>query len=55
LIDVRGKRLLAVHQFDGFEDSSSDDAYGGVAAANLLVQRVLGELAEFCIKAQATN
>jgi cholesterol transport system auxiliary component len=55
LIDVRGKRLLAEHQFDAFEAASSDDAYGGVAAANRLVQRVLGELAEFCVKAQAAN
>jgi len=55
LIDVRGKRLLAEHQFDAFEAASSDDAYGGVAAANRLVQRMLGELSEFCVKAQGTN
>jgi len=51
LIDVRGKRLLAAQQFDEVENSASNDAYGGVAAANRLVQRVLGELAEFCINA----
>jgi len=55
LIDVRGKRLLAEHQFDAFEAASSDDAYGGVAAANRLVQRVLGDLSEFCVKAQGTD
>jgi len=55
LVDVRGKRLLAEHQFDAVETASSDDAYGGVAAANRLVQRVLGELSEFCVKAQGTN
>jgi cholesterol transport system auxiliary component len=51
LIDVRGKRLLAAQQFDEVENSAGDDAYGGVAATNRLVQRVLGELAEFCINA----
>jgi cholesterol transport system auxiliary component len=51
LIDVRGKRLLAAKQFDEVENAASDDAYGGVTAANRLVQRVLGELAEFCVNA----
>jgi len=51
LMDVRGKRLLAAQQFDEEENSASEDAYGGVAAANRLVQRVLGELAGFCINA----
>lgn len=49
LIDVRGKRVLAVKQFDESENASSDDAYGGVTAANRLVPRVLIQLAEFCI------
>lgn len=49
LIDVRGKRVLAVKQFDESENASSDDAYGGVTAANRLVPRVLVQLAEFCI------
>jgi cholesterol transport system auxiliary component len=51
LIDVRGKRLLASQQFDEAENAASDDAYGGVIATNRLVQRVLGELAEFCVNA----
>lgn len=51
LMDVRGKRLLAAQQFDEEENSASEDAYGGVAAANRLVQRVLGKLAGFCIDA----
>lgn len=49
LVDIRGKRLLAEQQFDEVEDTSSDNAYGGVAAANRIVQRLLGELAEFCV------
>jgi cholesterol transport system auxiliary component len=51
LIDVRGRRLLAAQQFDETETASSEDAYGGVAAANRLLQRVLGRLAEFCVSA----
>ena len=51
LIDVHGKRFLAAQQFDEVENAASDDAYGGVSAANRLVQRVLGELAEFCVNA----
>lgn len=51
LIDVRGKRVLAVQQFDAMENAGSEDAYGGVGAANRLVQRVLGQVTEFCITA----
>jgi cholesterol transport system auxiliary component len=51
LIDVRGRRLLAAQQFDEQETAASEDAYGGVAAANRLLQRVLGKLAEFCVNA----
>ena len=51
LMDVHGKRFLAAQQFDEVENATSDDAYGGVSAANRLVQRVLGELAEFCVNA----
>jgi cholesterol transport system auxiliary component len=49
LIDVRGKRVLAVRQFDEAEDAVREDAYGGVTAANRLVQRVLEQLAGFCV------
>ena len=49
LIDVRGNRVLAVKHFDETVNAASDDAYGGVTAANRLVQRVLGQLADFCI------
>lgn len=53
LIDVRGKRLLAAQQFEEVETATSEDAYGGVAAANRILQRVLGKLAEFCVNASA--
>jgi cholesterol transport system auxiliary component len=49
LIDVRGRRVLAVRQFDDAENAASEDAYGGVVAANRLLQRLLGELANYCI------
>lgn len=51
LIDLRGKRVLAVQQFDATENAVSEDAYGGVSAANRLAQRVLGHVTEFCVTA----
>jgi cholesterol transport system auxiliary component len=51
LIDLRDKRVLAVKQFDDAENAASDDAYGGVAAANRVTQRVLKQLADFCVDA----
>lgn len=51
LIDVVSKRIIAVKQFDGVENAPSDDPYGGVVAANRLLQRMLGELADFCVNA----
>lgn len=53
LTDVRNNRVLAMRQFEGAENSGSEDAYGGVIAANRLVQRVLAEVAEFCATAPA--
>lgn len=50
LIDVTGKRVLAVKLFDETENAASDDAYGGVTAANRALQRVLDQLSDFCIK-----
>jgi cholesterol transport system auxiliary component len=49
LLDVRTKRVLETKTFDVTETAGSDDAYGGVAAANLALQRVLTQVAEFCI------
>lgn len=50
VIDIRNKRVLAVKQFDETEVSASENAYGGVTAANRALQRVLGRLTEFCIE-----
>jgi cholesterol transport system auxiliary component len=49
LIDVAGKRVIAVKLFDEVENATSDDAYGGVIAANRAVQRVLDQLVDFCV------
>jgi len=46
---VRGQRVLAVKQFDESENAVSDNAYGGVTAANRAVQRMLEQLADFCV------
>jgi cholesterol transport system auxiliary component len=51
LTDVRGHRVLAVKQFDESENAASDNAYGGVTAANRALQRMLDQLAEFCASA----
>lgn len=51
LIDLRARRVLALKQFDVVEDAASEDAYGGVAATNRAVRRVLGDVTEFCAEA----
>lgn len=53
LIDVRGKRVLAARLFDESEKAGSDDVYGGVSAANRLVQRVLEQLSGFAVSESA--
>ncbi len=49
LVDVAGKKVIAVKLFDETENAASDDAYGGVIAANRALQRVLDQLSDFCI------
>jgi len=49
LIDVRGRRVLAARVFDETEPAPTDDAYGGVTAANAALQRVLAQVAAFCV------
>jgi cholesterol transport system auxiliary component len=55
LIDVRGQRVLAVKQFDESENAASDNAYGGVTAANRALQRMLDQLADFCVNESAVQ
>jgi cholesterol transport system auxiliary component len=49
LVDVKNRRVLAVREFAEVENSASEDAYGGVAAANSALQRVLAKVADFCV------
>ncbi len=47
LVDDRTRRVLAWREFDATITSKSEDAHGGVIAANLAVQAVLKELSVF--------
>ena len=51
LIDVKADKVLAARKFDEVESAPSDDAYGGVIAANRALRRLLGGLEEFCVAA----
>lgn len=48
LIEVATRRLIAAGEFDETESAQSDDPYGGVGAANRALERLLGELVDFC-------
>jgi len=45
MIDMNRQDVMSAHDFEVFEDAPSDDAYGGVVAANRAVAKLLGELA----------
>jgi cholesterol transport system auxiliary component len=49
LVDVRARRVLATRTFEDAEPAPTDDAYGGVTAANAALARVLAQVVEFCI------
>ncbi|MBI3042604.1 MAG: membrane integrity-associated transporter subunit PqiC [Betaproteobacteria bacterium] len=53
LIDVPRQRVLATRVFDEIESAPTEDAYGGVIAANGALQRLLARLADFCVEASA--
>jgi cholesterol transport system auxiliary component len=48
LVDARSRRVLAEMEFEEVEAAPSEDAYGGVIAANRALARLLTRLAEFC-------
>jgi len=50
LIDTNTRRVIASAEFDEAENAASEDAYGGVRAANLALERLLVKLAAFCVK-----
>ncbi|OGS90968.1 MAG: hypothetical protein A2Z95_06360 [Gallionellales bacterium GWA2_60_18] len=47
LIDTATQRVIATAEFDETERCESEDAYGGVRAANRALERLLARLAEF--------
>ena len=49
LVDVRKGRIIATRQFDVSVAAESDDAYGGVVAANRAVGQLLPALTQFCV------
>jgi len=53
LVDVADRRVLATRYIEVVEEASSDDAAGGVAAANAAVARALAQVAAFCVDASA--
>ncbi len=53
LLDSRTRAVLATRLFEHSAASHSDDAPGGVAAAQRAVQAVLGDLVPFCTEAAA--
>jgi len=55
LHDVRSRKLLAAREFDVTESAASDDAYGGVIAANRALEHVLELLTEFCATASGSR
>lgn len=48
LIDIGTRRVIASAEFDETENAATEDAYGGVRAANLALERLLIRLAAFC-------
>ena len=49
LTDLKARRVIAVKVFDESVAATSEDAYGGVMAANRALQRILERLTEFCV------
>jgi len=52
LVDEKTRRVLATREFEAIEPASSEDAYGGVLAANRAVQTVLQDLSQFLTERQ---
>ncbi len=47
LVEQASLRVLATQIFDAVEAAPTDDPYGGVIAANRMITRLLGEIADF--------
>ena len=55
LTDLKARRVIAVKVFDESVAATSEDAYGGVMAANRALQRILVQMAEFCVHASLSK
>ncbi len=53
LTDLRSRRIVGARVFDAAESAPSEDAAGGVAAANAALQHMLGDVAEFVVAGTA--
>lgn len=53
LVDVRERRLLGSETLRLEQSAASDDAAGGVVAANALLEQAVGAVAAFCQRAAA--
>lgn len=53
LTDVRGRLVVASRVFDEAEIAPSENAAGGVIAANAALQRMLARVADFCVAASS--
>lgn len=49
LTDVRGRRVIAARNFEEAAEAPSENAAGGVAAANAALQRMLAQVVDFCV------
>ena len=55
LVDNMTRRVLASREFEAVAAAPSEDAYGGVMAANEAVRSVLEGLAAFCVEIAASR
>ena len=55
LVDSVTRRVLASREFEAVAAATSEDAYGGVMAANVAVRSVLEGLAAFCVETAASR
>jgi cholesterol transport system auxiliary component len=53
LVDIGTRQVVASAEFDESEAAVSEDAYGGVRAANVALGRLLARLVAFCAAHQA--
>ena len=54
LIDIGTRRVIASAEFDETENAATEDAYGGVLAANRALERLLVKLSAFCAEHATT-